>query len=555
MIDDELDRILQDIEPEQDYLTKKVKHSQKYEEYILDEISDDNKEIVHTPERKEVSLISKHFVNGFVNGIHRHIELSRSIRSRMDIAEIPEQIVPILKKSSYAIFKLIEDIEILSDKCINEINETNLKRRAAKDFPLYFPDDFPDDNRVDFIVLKDTYVLLRLFNSQVKKDWVELEKQTSVFNFSEGGKQLAFQLNDSIAEALQLCKATDILIELIANHLGLLPHYYNAPDAEIKSRIQFSEFKSYALPSILDGIHKDENDNQSIESELQTLQADSSDDSIDEKLEDEKLNPHPHGVESKKIFYRNDQNDASAKQANVFFTVKGSKPWNTRDPYILPIDENVLLVEEEDIEYMVYYSKTSMNEEQIKAELRRALLKLTIDRQKYDIVAEYVEYINKKIISVLQEILEYFYINDTDQWLFYYHLGPQTICRIVLADMQLTGEGYCFSSRDGKKIKKLLPYEFIKKMSLEWCENNINNRDIPFDSVNALDLIRRQVSKKYYLEVDEFVAKIDSYLGTLDSEILKKLDRRLFIKQKALQIYNPKQILIYNRFIDKTIFK
>jgi len=92
MIDDELDRILQDIEPEQDYLTKKVKHSQKYEEYILDEISDDNKEIVHTPERKEVSLISKHFVNGFVNGIHRHIELSRSIRSRMDIAEIPNKL-------------------------------------------------------------------------------------------------------------------------------------------------------------------------------------------------------------------------------------------------------------------------------------------------------------------------------------------------------------------------------------------------------------------------------------------------------------------------------
>jgi hypothetical protein len=59
---------------------------------------------------------------------------------------------------------------------------------------------------------------------------------------------------------------------------------------------------------------------------------------------------------------------------------------------------------------MVYYSKTSMNEGKLKPNYE-GLLKLTIDRQKYDIVAEYIEYINKKIISVLQEILEYFYIN------------------------------------------------------------------------------------------------------------------------------------------------
>jgi len=132
---------------------------------------------------------------------------------------------------------------------------------------------------------------------------------------------------------------------------------------------------------------------------------------------------------------------------------------------------------------------------------------------------------------------------------------PHTICRLLLADIQITGEGYCFSSRDGKKIKKLVPYEFLKTIVLEWCQNNVNNRDLPFDSVNALDLIRRQVSKKYFSDIDEFVAKIDAYLGTLNPETLKKLDRKSFIKQKAMQVYNQKQILIFNRFVDRTIFK
>lgn len=52
MIDDELDRILQDIEPEQDYVTKKLSNSNKYEEYILDEITEENKEIANTPGKK-----------------------------------------------------------------------------------------------------------------------------------------------------------------------------------------------------------------------------------------------------------------------------------------------------------------------------------------------------------------------------------------------------------------------------------------------------------------------------------------------------------------------
>ncbi|HXK65968.1 MAG TPA: hypothetical protein PK348_06850, partial [Spirochaetota bacterium] len=200
-------------------------------------------------------------------------------------------------------------------------------------------------------------------------------------------------------------------------------------------------------------------------------------------------------------------------------------------------------------------TKTQLTDDQMKSELRRALLKLSIDKEKYDIVEDFIEFISKKNVSILHESVEYFDIPENDQWLFYYHLGPHTIFRLLLADIQISGEGYCFSSRDGKKIKKLIPYEFLKTIVLEWCDNNVNNRDLPFDSVNALDLIRRQVSKKYFSEIDEFVAKIDAYLGTLNPETLKKLDRKSFIKQKALQVYNQKQILIFNRFVDRTIFK
>ncbi len=554
MIDDELDRLLQDIDSEKDYTVQKghVKHfAEPTLDSSFDEASLQKKPIT---DKKDVTEVAKFFKRGISNGIHRHIELAKLLRSRLDITEVPEQVVPVIKKSSYSIFKIVEDIEILTDKFLNEINEASLRRKATKDFPLYFPDDYPDDSRLDFIVLKDIYILLRAFNSLIKKDWNELEKQSAVFNFADGGRQLSLVLNDIIVEGYSLCKATDTFLELIAHHLGLLSQHYNLADVDIRSKLQFNEYKSYSVQSLLNELNISNKDNNQLDSFKQDIQQTSG-----------VTNFHVLEQSADSAIYRtHEQNDDSkssahseyvTQQSKVPFTVKGTKPWNTREPYILPIDENVLNIEKEDLEYMVYYTKTKLTDDQIRSELRRALLKLTIDKEIYDIVEDFIEFISKKIVSILDESIEYFEISDNDRWLFYYHLGPHTVFRLLLADMQITGQGYCFSSRDGKKIKKLVPYEFLKTIVLEWWENNINNRDLPFDSVNALDLIRRQVSKKYFSEIDEFVAKIDAYLGTLNPETLKKLDRKSFIKQKALQVYNQKQILIFNRYVDKTIFK
>lgn len=553
MIDDELDRLLQDIDSDKDYTAQKA-HAKHFKEHVLDSELDETIHDIPLPEKKNISEVVKFFKRGLSSGIHRHIELAKLLRSRLDITEVPEQIVPVIKKSSYSIFKIVEDVEIITDKFLSEINEANLRRKATKDFPLYFPDDYPDDNRLDFIVLKEIYLLLRSFNSIVKKDWTELEKQSAVFNFAEGGKQLSSVLNDIIVEGNSLCKATDVLLELIANHLGLLSHHYNLSDADIRSKLQFNEFKSYTVQSLLNELDTSEfaqDQSEALKHDIHKPSPLTSPAGMEESSDSNEYNKQQQYEISKS----KTQSEYSTQQSTVPFTVKGTKPWNTREPYILPVDENVLKIEQEDLEYMVYYTKTQLTDDQMKSELRRALLKLSIDKEKYDIVEDFIEFISKKNVSILHESVEYFDITENDQWLFYYHLGPHTIFRLLLADIQISGEGYCFSSRDGKKIKKLIPYEFLKTIVLEWCDNNVNNRDLPFDSVNALDLIRRQVSKKYFSEIDEFVAKIDAYLGTLNPETLKKLDRKSFIKQKALQVYNQKQIFIFNRFVDRTIFK
>jgi len=552
MIDDELDRLLEDIDSDKDYTVHKS-HVKHYAGHNIENQIDEASRDIPLPEKKNISDVAKFFKLGLSNGIHRHIELAKLFRSRLDIAEVPEQVVPIVKKSSYSIFKIVEDVEILTDKFISEINEGSLKRKATKDFPLYFPDDYPDDNRLDFIVLKDIYILLRSFNTLIKKDWAELEKQSAVFNFAEGGKQLSSVLNDIIVEGISLCKATDILLEIIAHHLGLLSHHYNLADIDIRSKLQFNEYKSYSVQSLLNELNPSEAEKYPSETLNEDMQKTAylSSSGLEEPV-------YTTGYHKNELYDNKKsktQSEFFPQQSTIPFTVKGTKPWNTREPYILMVDENVLNIEKEDLEYMVYYTKKQVTDDQIKSELRRALLKLTIDKEQSDIVEDFIEFMNKKIVSILNESVGYFEIPDNDQWLFYYHLGPHTICRLLLADIQITGEGYCFSSRDGKKIKKLVPYEFLKTIVLEWCQNNVNNRDLPFDSVNALDLIRRQVSKKYFSDIDEFVAKIDAYLGTLNPETLKKLDRKSFIKQKAMQVYNQKQILIFNRFVDRTIFK
>ncbi|HXK66195.1 MAG TPA: hypothetical protein PK348_08010, partial [Spirochaetota bacterium] len=354
MIDDELDRLLQDIDSDKDYTAQKA-HAKHFKEHVLDSELDETIHDIPLPEKKNISEVVKFFKRGLSSGIHRHIELAKLLRSRLDITEVPEQIVPVIKKSSYSIFKTIEDIEILTDKFIGEINEANLRRKATKDFPLYFPDDYPDDNRLDFIVLKEIYLLLRSFNSIVKKDWTELEKQSAVFNFAEGGKQLSSVLNDIIVEGNSLCKATDVLLELIANHLGLLSHHYNLSDADIRSKLQFNEFKSYTVQSLLNELDTSEfvqDQSEALKHNIHKTSTLTSPDGMEEASDSNEYNKQKQYEISKS----KTQSEYSTQQSTVPFTVKGTKPWNTREPYILSVDENVLKIEQEDLEYMVYYT-------------------------------------------------------------------------------------------------------------------------------------------------------------------------------------------------------
>lgn len=551
MIDDELDRILEDIDSEKEYAAKKGSKNPEVQFYEQElEVSP---QTGYVPDKKDVSLINQYFNAELPQSIHRHIDLAKIIRMRLDITEVPEQIVPIVKKSSHSIFKIIEDITILTDKCVDEVNDGNVRRKASKDLPLYFNDEYSGDNKLDFVVLKRIFVHIRSFNSLIKKSWSDLEKQTAIFNFSEGGKKIASQINDVIVESDKLCKSTDRLLELIASHLGLIPQYYNASDADIRTKMQFNEYKSYKLSQLIASI-RDMHRNETPDDSWQETGNDSIEKGAVGSFQETVTNP----IEERAIANEEGSSAQTSCDDNnygVSFTVRGKKSWNTREPYIVPIDQDVLAIEEEELEYMVYFIKDDISKERAMSEIKRAIVKLTIDRTSSDSLEAYGEFIYKRIVSLLNESVQFFQIPEADQWLYYYHLGPYTSWRMLLSDLQLSGQGYCFSVRDGKKVKKILPYEYLKKLTSEWYENNVSCKDMQFDSVNALDLLRRNVSRKYYSEIDEFVAKIDAYIKTLSPEIVKKLDRKSFIKNKALQVYSQKHIIVCNRFIDKTIFK
>jgi hypothetical protein len=136
-----------------------------------------------------------------------------------------------------------------------------------------------------------------------------------------------------------------------------------------------------------------------------------------------------------------------------------------------------------------------------------------------------------------------------------YHLGPSTINKIIVAIFQDTNAGYCFKYLPNNRVGRFIPLEFIKDTVLAWFEENINMYDLPFDSITEFEDIRKLVTKKYFIEVDKNMERLNKYVEERGLSGQPGFNKNEFFKTMWKDWFGSANIILYNRYVDRTIFK
>ncbi|MFW5770001.1 MAG: hypothetical protein ACOCX9_01070 [Spirochaetota bacterium] len=568
MIDDDLDRLLSDIDEQNEYSSSREatrefqqKQARRHDNVVTTEEdgADQKESFLKRIERIDYGNAFEFHDKGIAGAIRYHIDQCNRFKDALTYFDAPEGLQSVLRKYNYTFVRYLENIERHFDKYVIELNKNNLRKKAQKDFPLMF-EGYEEANKINFLLLKEFFVHLRNYNSLVKREWIELGKSIGVINFADGGKALFQQLDNVVAESTGYCKQTDIFLHAVAAILSLPEDDFDILERDMNNRLIYHDYFDYSLenlysfvPEVREIIHKQ---GQIDEYRKEREQAQDS-----EKYE-EKM-PQPMGSQDEHQYnadadveedFSEPGLETYSQPSIVNFTVKGTRHWNTREPYVIHLDQEKLGDDYRQMKDAFYFTMSPISDDALKGEIRRNLVKYKSGSDA-DVLSGYEEFLSRKITSLFNDIMDEFTISKDNQNLFFYHLGPATVYNILLAEFKNNGYGSCFKYEEGNRIKRFLPAEFIKENVLRWFENNINSLDLQFDSINNFDSMRKMVTKKYYAEIDQFNKRVDEVIRRMDPGAQKKIDRKKFIKQKAPLRFSLMQMIIYNRFVEKTAFK
>ncbi len=235
------------------------------------------------------------------------------------------------------------------------------------------------------------------------------------------------------------------------------------------------------------------------------------------------------------------------------FILRGKRSWNTREPYIANINHEKLNADYQDLIKTFYFIKENIQEQVIQSEMKRAMFKFIRAPEK-NVFEEYSEFINSRLSSLVADLAKNFSFPQEQLHLFIYHLGVITLYKIIISAFQDSKSGYCFKLLPGNSVVKYIPAEFIKQMILKWHNDNINSNDIPYDAIIEYNEVKRVISGFYMAEYEKCNKKLDDIMEKSNKNI-SKLDRDQIFKSKWDEWFGKTNIFVYNRFLDRTVFK
>ena len=536
MIDKDLDSILSNIDKESE--------NEKVRSHALGRVVPEQRQVDQRPLRERIASLRLtagvlSFKNGLLEKLGSHLEYCKDFRAMNVDSENDQSIEEILRQYKYTFIRSIENIEKLCDDYFSSLNPHNLEKRARKEYNSFF-EGYEEKNKVHFLILREMFVELREFNSLVRKEWRDLAKSIGVINLSSGGKQLFQSLNAIIEKALILCNETIEFIFFLSQIIGISEDRQDLLKAEIYKLSQYHEEIDYDYHAIFEIGKSDQHEPELINTVESIPSKNASHDALSEKLQTADIS-------------RRDEVSNDEEMQSPDFTVRGTRPWNTREPYVIRINAERLLKEQKDLEESFYFIQRPIEEKALEGEVKRYMLIFLRDRS-MNILDAYGEFILKTVFMKMQEIVAFFGAEDI-LTLFAYHMGPYTAYQMLADAFASEGIGFCYKYAAGNKVARHLPSEFIKEKVLEWFEHNVNVFDLPFDGIQEYENIRKMVSKKYFAAVDESYKKLEELLTKTGADRDPKFDKQALFKSRWKEWFGPSNIIVYNRFLEKTIFK
>ena len=143
-------------------------------------------------------------------------------------------------------------------------------------------------------------------------------------------------------------------------------------------------------------------------------------------------------------------------------------------------------------------------------------------------------------------------MDQENEKLFVYHIGPLTIYKILKEEFILKKYGFCYAYLPGNKAARFFPAEFVKEIILKWNTENINMLELPFDSIQKYEEIKNLVMKKYQNDLRIFNTRFDQLNAKIDPA--KSISRSRLFQLKGSEWFGILSIEIYKRFMGNSIF-
>ncbi len=233
------------------------------------------------------------------------------------------------------------------------------------------------------------------------------------------------------------------------------------------------------------------------------------------------------------------------------YTIRGTKSWNRREPYLISIDPKTLSNDLENLKKSFYYIDEPTDHETVRIRVKQEIV--TFMRRPDDHITErYAGFICAMIAAVVDGLVKSFEIGTDITQLFIYHAGPLTIYRIIRDRFARHKLGQCYKYLPGNKAARYYPEEYIKHIVLRWFEENINTLELPFDSIHDYEAIRGIVMKRYQNDLRTFNTRFDQIVERIGHE--KKFSRNALLAMKGGQWFGYENIETYRRFLGTTIF-